>query len=111
MLIGGSYAKAAIYMAPQNQAPWNYLKGVLRYAKLPASTLKDFVLEFAPAERPDDITSSHALDLLADIYAEEGNKKEEAARVLDMLAQTYDPIRANYWNFRKSQLQLPTAAA
>jgi len=98
-------------MAPQNQAPWNYLRGVLRHAKLPASTLKEFALEFAPPERPEDIHSSHALDLLADIYAEEGDKKEEAAKVLDMLAQKYDPIRANYWKFRKAQLEIPTVGA
>jgi len=106
-----SYAKAAIYMAPQNQSPWNYLRGILRCAKLPVSSLKDFALEFAPTDRPEDIMSSHALDLLAEIYAEEGNKKEEAAKVLDMLAQKYDPVRANYWNFRKAQLETPSVAA
>ena len=28
-------------------------------------------------DRPDDVYSSHALDILADIYAEEEGKKEE----------------------------------
>jgi protein farnesyltransferase/geranylgeranyltransferase type-1 subunit alpha len=50
------------------------------------------------------VYSSHALDLLADIYAEEKDSKDEAEKALDLLATRYDPIRANYWNFRKSLL-------
>jgi protein farnesyltransferase/geranylgeranyltransferase type-1 subunit alpha len=73
--------------------------------------LKDFALEFADLDRPDDIYSSHALDLLADIYAEEENSKDEAEKALDLLATRYDPIRANYWNFRKGLLDQPKVAA
>ncbi|OCL15318.1 farnesyltransferas-like protein [Glonium stellatum] len=105
------YVKAAIYMAPQNQSPWNYLRGLLRCAKLPASTMKDFALEFASLDKPDEVYSSHALDLLADVYVEEGNAKEQAAEALDLLAKKYDPIRANYWNYRKSLLDQPNVVA
>lgn len=98
-------------MAPQNQSPWNYLRGLLRYAKLPASSMKDFALEFASLDRPDEVHSSHALDLLADAYAKEVNKKEQAAEALDLLAKKYDPIRANYWNYRKSLLEQPSVVA
>ncbi|KAF2645969.1 farnesyltransferas-like protein [Massarina eburnea CBS 473.64] len=105
------YAKSAIRKAPQNQSPWNYLKGIVREAKLPVSTLKDFALEFADMRRPDDIYSSHALDLLADIYAEEENGKEEAKKALELLASKYDPIRAHYWNFRKGLLDQSGVAA
>ncbi|KAF2809882.1 protein prenylyltransferase [Mytilinidion resinicola] len=105
------YAKETIRKAPQNQAPWNYVRGVLRYAKLSPASLKEFAAGFAPVERPEDIKSSHALDLLAEIYAQEQGKSEEAVRVLDLLAEKYDPIRANYWNFRKSQLGSASAAA
>jgi protein farnesyltransferase/geranylgeranyltransferase type-1 subunit alpha len=97
-------------MAPQNQSPWNYLRGLLRHAKLPASTMKDFALEFASLDKPDEVHSSHALDLLADVYAEEVNK-EQAAEALDLLAKIYDPIRANYWNYRKSLLEQPSVVA
>lgn len=98
------YAKYAIRKAPQNQSPWNYLKGIVGAAKLPLSTLKDFALEFADMRRPDDIYSSHALDLLADIYAEESDGVEKARTALDLLATKYDPIRAHYWNYRKTLL-------
>jgi protein farnesyltransferase/geranylgeranyltransferase type-1 subunit alpha len=78
---------------------------------LPRSTIKDFALEFADLDRPDEVYSSHALDLLADIYAEEENSKAEAGKALDLLATKYDPIRANYWNFRKDLLEQPKSAA
>jgi protein farnesyltransferase/geranylgeranyltransferase type-1 subunit alpha len=105
------YTKEAIRKAPQNQSPWNYLAGIIRAAKLPKSTLKDFALEFADLERPEEVYSSHALDLLADIYAEEENSKDSAEKALDLLATQYDPIRANYWNFRKGLLDQLKAAA
>ncbi|KAF2255251.1 protein prenylyltransferase [Trematosphaeria pertusa] len=104
------YAKRAVRKAPQNQCPWNYLKGIVRHAQLPISTLKDFALEFADMRRPDDIYSSHALDLLADIYAEQ-ESKEEAERALHLLATRFDPIRAHYWNYRKSLLEQAGTAA
>jgi hypothetical protein len=105
------YTKAAIRKAPQNQSPWNYVLGIIRAAELPKSTLKDFAGEFADVQRPDDVHSSHALDLLADIYAEEENSKENAEKALELLATKYDPIRANYWNFRKGLLDQPKVAA
>jgi protein farnesyltransferase/geranylgeranyltransferase type-1 subunit alpha len=87
------------------------LTGILRAAQLPRSTIKDFALEFADLDRPDEVYSSHALDLLADIYAEEENSKAEAEKALDLLATKYDPIRAHYWNFRKDLLEQPKSAA
>lgn len=87
------------------------MSGIARAAQLPKSTLKDFALEFADLDRPDEVYSSHALDLLADIYAEEENSKDEAEKALDLLATKYDPIRANYWNFRKGLLDQAEVAA
>lgn len=84
--------------------------GILRAAQLPKSTIKSFATEFADIQSPDDVYSSHALDLLADIYAEESNK-ESAEKALDLLATRYDPIRANYWNYRKGLLSQPEVAA
>ena len=98
-------------LTPQNQSPWNYLRGLLRVANLPASTVKDFAEQFASLDKPDQVRSSHALDLLADAYTEEESKKDQAAQALDLLATKYDPVRANYWNYRKSLLQQPSLAA
>jgi protein farnesyltransferase/geranylgeranyltransferase type-1 subunit alpha len=85
---------------------------MLRAAGLPKSTLKDFAGEFADIQKPDQVHSSHALDLLADIYAEEDDDgKRRAEQALDLLATKYDPIRASYWNFRKGLLEQPKVAA
>ena len=67
--------------------------------------------------------------MLADIFAGTKGKKEDAMKVfsflsfpfdrgrlanlekaLDLLAQKYDPIRANYWRYRKAQLTTATTA-
>lgn len=83
---------------------------MLRRAQLSTSSIKDFAQEFASLDKPNEVTSSHALDALADIYVEE-NKKEQAMQVLDLLSQKYDPIRERYWNYRKSALEPAGVAA
>ncbi|KAF2200810.1 farnesyltransferas-like protein [Delitschia confertaspora ATCC 74209] len=98
------YAKAAIHKAPQNQSPWNYLHGIIRGSKTALSSLKDFALQFASLENPDDVHSSHALDLLAMIYAQDEDTKEKARQAFDLLANKYDPVRKPYWNYRKETL-------
>jgi len=52
------------------------------------------------------VRSSFALDFLAEVCAEDGGegKREDARRALDLLAERYDPIRRNYWEYRKSLL-------
>ena len=131
-----SYTQSAIYIAPQNLSPWNYLRGVFSCTGTPLSSLIPFCLTFAPiAPLPgsdavpveaessvEDITSSHALDLLAEIYANEAksvakqgngsegekNRREEskrnAVKALELLAERYDPIRAGYWDWRKREV-------
>ncbi len=81
------------------------MRGILRQAKLPKSHVKPFVTDFASLDRPDEILSTHALDLLADIYAEEEGKQEDAATALELLERKYDPVRANYWRYRKGLLE------
>ena len=109
------FAEAAVRLAPQNPSPWNYIRGLQRQAKgpavIPLPSLKAFANDFAALESPNDVRSSHALDLLADVYAAEDGKKEEAAKALKLLADRYDPIRANYWNWRKAQLGSGVAAS
>jgi len=103
-----SYTQEKIRVAPQNQSPWNYMRGLIRQAsgsaKIPISSLKRFASEFASIEYPDEVRSSHALDLLVDIFAEHDSGNEDAVKALELLADRYDPIRANYWNWRKLQL-------
>jgi protein farnesyltransferase/geranylgeranyltransferase type-1 subunit alpha len=70
--------------------------------------LKEFVLEFADVQ--GEVRSSHALDLLADVLAEEDGGKKKAVEALDLLAKRYDPIRKNYWEYRKGLLGAEAAA-
>jgi protein farnesyltransferase/geranylgeranyltransferase type-1 subunit alpha len=72
--------------------------------------MKTFIGEFAAIEQPDIIRSSHALDLLAEVYAEE-KAEEQAATALDLLAEKFDPMRVNYWAYRKSLLPQFNATA
>jgi len=64
------------------------------------SSVESMCLVYAPLDEPDKITSSHALDLLADIYAEKRGEHGKAVKALELLAAKFDPIRANYWNYR-----------
>lgn len=104
------YAKLAIWQAPQNQSPWNYLRGVLKKSGRELSQLKEFASEFADLARVDEVRSSHALDFLADAFAAEKDK-ERAGEALELLAKRYDPIRKNYWNYRRGLLGLARVEA
>lgn len=107
------YAKQAIRTAPQNQSPWNYLRGVLRNQGQGLGALKDFAESFADVSREDEVRSSHALDFLADVYAaeEEEQGRERASAALELLARRFDPIRRNYWNYRRELLGVTSAKA
>lgn len=104
------YAKAKIRLAPQNESPWNYLRGVVRKREGGLAVLTGFAEEFADLGREDQVRSSHALDLLADVYAA-GKEKERAGKALELLARKYDPIRKNYWNYRRGLLGLRAVEA
>lgn len=104
------YAKAKIRLAPQNQSPWNYLRGVVKKRDGGLTVLRGFAEEFADLGREDEVRSSHALDLLADVYAEE-REQERAGKALELLARKYDPIRKNYWNYRRGLLGLKMVEA
>lgn len=121
------YVKEKIYVAPQNQSPWTYLRAILRHTSTPLSNLLSFAEGFVTPDlllllhsknnnnNYDDSTekqikSSHALDFLADAYAEQG-EKEKASKVLELLGTKADPIRRNYWEFRRRELGLVGVSA
>lgn len=102
------FAKKAAAEVPQNQCPWNYLRGICKKADVPLSSLKSFVITYANMDEPDAVRSSHALVMLVDILSEDEDSKQAATQALDLLAQKYDPIRKNYWEYRKGTLSVPT---
>lgn len=100
-----NYAKEKIAIAPQNQSPWNYLRAVLAKAgkKLASEAAVAEGLVSGLGTEPESVKSSHALDYLADVYAETG-EKEKARLCLQRLREKWDPIRAGYWTLREQQL-------
>lgn len=101
-----AYALEKIGWAPQNQSPWNYLKGVLAKGGRKLGTVKGQVEGYATniGQEDEHVTSTHALDLLAEIYAEQGDK-QKADLYLRRLAEKWDPIRAGYWEWRRTMLE------
>ena len=101
-----AYARAKIALAPQNQSPWNYLRGVLVKGGRALASVEPFVAQFVAdlgdAEK-EEVKSSHALDLLAEIYAEKGDRAK-ADLCLRQLAGKWDRIREGYWEWRRKLL-------
>ncbi|KAL9582890.1 MAG: hypothetical protein Q9212_003035 [Teloschistes hypoglaucus] len=103
------FAKGKIGLAPQNQSPWNYLRGLLR-KRGSLLECKAFAQEFVGDAEGEGCRSSHALDFLADCWAEE-QEKDKAGKMLELLARRFDPIRRNYWNWKRGLLGLEAVEA
>ncbi|KAI9149522.1 protein farnesyltransferase [Paramyrothecium foliicola] len=100
-----NYAKEKIRLAPQNQSSWNYLRGALTKAGQPSSSLREFAEQFVKELGADgeEVHSSHALDVLAEVYADAG-EVDRARLCLRRLAEKWDPVREGYWKYRTAQL-------
>ena len=100
------FAKAATFQAPQNPSPWNYIRGVLQKGGRKMDTCEYFASEFVKIGegQAEDVKSSHALDFLADVWAETGESKK-ADLALTLLGDRYDRIRKNYWEWRRGALK------
>lgn len=98
------YACGKIGLAPQNGSPWNYLKGVLKRGGRELQTMQGFCEGFVGDDLlGEGVRSSHAVDWLAEIYQKQGEQRR-AVECLDALSKKWDPIRANYWEYRKKQV-------
>lgn len=96
-----SYTKTKILECPQNPSSWNYLRGIYSSTKRDNCELKGFCEDLANVNEAE-IKSSYALELLAEISIAE-ERPSEAKRLYLLLAETYDPIRKNYWDYLASQ--------
>ncbi|KUI71487.1 Protein farnesyltransferase/geranylgeranyltransferase type-1 subunit alpha [Cytospora mali] len=106
------YAQDKILLAPQNQSPWNYLRGVLVKGGRKMGSVEDFVQQFASdvgVDGEEKVTSTHGLELLAEIYAEKG-ENDKADLCLRRLGEKWDRIRLGYWQWRRQLLKNGEAA-
>lgn len=101
-----AYVKEKIQLAPQNQAAWNYLRGVLTKGGRKMSEVRGFAEGFVDelGGEDEDVRSSHALDCLAEAYLEEGDQ-EKAKLCLRRLGEKWDPVRAGYWKYREQLVE------
>jgi len=92
------FAVPLIHKSPNNECPWNYMRGVATMSEsgnlLSFPKLKEVALEYCekcPA-------CPHCLSLLADISDAEGN---DAKRIecLTKLRDTVDTLRCKYWQY------------
>ena len=104
-----AFAQHHIRRAPRGESAWSYLRAIAARAEMPLGELRGFVEGFTgegEGEGQREVVSPYALDLLARIQEAEGAEGgwAQAAQTLELLASTYDPIRKNYWEYRKSLL-------
>jgi len=112
------FTKQNISLAPNNPSAWNYLRGVLDHHKTPYSRLTEFVkpytvpldpqttdivdLENPPPNKDAELPCVYAMEFLADIYEQAGDKENvlRAVELWKSLANEQDTIRKKYWEHR-----------
>ncbi|KAK5993859.1 Protein farnesyltransferase/geranylgeranyltransferase type-1 subunit alpha [Cladobotryum mycophilum] len=101
-----NYAKEKILLAPQNQSAWHYLRGVLTKGGRALDTVGEFASQFFSdlGEEGEQVRSSHALDLMSEVYAAQGDV-EKAKLCLQRLWEKWDPVREGYWKYRAASLK------
>lgn len=100
------FAQEAILRAPENRSPWWYARGVLRAAGRGLEEWEEFVSGFVSEGA---VKSSHAVEWLADVFAEGNGREADAVKMLTMLKEEFDPIRKNYWDYRIRKLDQAVA--
>ncbi len=96
------FVKKQIKRSPTNPSSWNYLRGLCDKSGTSLCKFKQFIRSFT---ENDENISIPAIELLAVTYIKE-NDWEKANGIYGLLADKLDPIRSNYWNFKKLNLKI-----
>ncbi|KAF8524298.1 hypothetical protein BU17DRAFT_74781 [Hysterangium stoloniferum] len=115
-----NFVKSKISLAPNNDAAWNYLRGILNHTSTPFSLLRDFIVPYTvpqssssppsyvldlesplPSEG-SDLPCAAALEFLAEIHEEDKHEEsiKNAVLLYKQLASEQDKIRKSYWEHR-----------
>lgn len=96
------FAEEKINLCPQNPLAWTYLRGAHARSGAPLADLRLVALKYVRLGETPEVESTFALEMLAAIAEAEGDV-EAAKGYFGLLAETYDPIRANYWAYRANK--------
>ncbi|KAH3767406.1 protein farnesyltransferase/geranylgeranyltransferase type-1 subunit alpha [Pelomyxa schiedti] len=99
------FAIRHINRAPNNQSPWNYLKGVVRlgggYQHFPK------IKEYCQSMSQKFPACAHCLSILVDVLQEEGTSSLPLAHeTLVKLRDSVDTAHSRYWEYRIQQQKL-----
>jgi protein farnesyltransferase/geranylgeranyltransferase type-1 subunit alpha len=111
------YTLGKIKLAPNNESPWNYLRGVLDRQGLNSVPRVTIFCQDMLEKPPNAKVSPHLVGFIIDAIEERLEKRQEAGggdeesllikatTLCDQLAKEWDPIRVNYWDFIKAGLK------
>lgn len=121
-----NYTVQALRASPENESPWRYLRGLYK------NDTQSLVEDSQVASVLLDVLTSknnhvHALSLLLDLLSHGFEPREELKSAVDVLTpqscspdlplakricsilEHADPVRINYWNWRKSTIPVQSA--
>lgn len=102
------FAMKKVELAPNNESPWNYLRGVMERGERRKGEVKEYIEGFtaqAGDGKEEGIRSLQAVEWLVD--CEQEALEIEKARQLLKLLEKLDPIRKGYWAYRGRLLDGP----
>ncbi|KAJ3318273.1 CAAX geranylgeranyltransferase alpha subunit [Boothiomyces sp. JEL0866] len=84
------YTLGKIQLAPNNESPWNYYKGLLLYSEFDSSDIVEYK------------ENRFALSVFLDYYKEKGMKEEYKSTCLTL--ERIDPVRQTYWRYKRDSI-------
>jgi len=98
------YVAHAISLAPQNPSPWIYIRGIVSASNHPLGILQDQCEAYVTFDKAiiTSTQSTHACELLADIFAEKDPNK--ASLIYKQLGDQFDTIRQGLWYYKANRL-------
>ncbi|KAJ3042909.1 hypothetical protein HK097_001870 [Rhizophlyctis rosea] len=103
-----SYILQKIRLAPNNESPWNYLRGILEFAGKPFDEFPQ-IEDVCRSFEAKAMIVPHALNFLLELNAQQvqagqGERVAECEKISKQLEE-HDPVRKLYWRHRLEQVK------